>query len=250
MPNFQATLVNPDALPAPEDDLVLSEDGESIAITEHSNYAASNEVGHLQANFSTYRKLIVTDDNGSIYTYSSIGDGDATITAGSVGNLEVTDFAPQAGDSVYKGRLITIPTWSSSATYLLTNGVHVVRTVSDVVKIYKLAVTSSNNEAPESNPSKWTEITDELLVSSKYNTLGYLAVVRTIEEAQVEAVNDAADKFITQQFSSPIGNMFWLKAATLDSIVKSVANAVTAGDWTRVSWLISKGKEKASQTCE
>lgn len=249
MPDFESSLVktftDENGDEGTRDDLTLSEDGTTITITEHSNYESSDESGHLQAAFSLYRKLIVADDNGNSYVYSSIGDGDEEIDPGSSGALEV-EYTPQAGDSVYHARLITIPTWSSSATYQSLED-YVVKEVDDEVIIYK-SIQSGSNKDPESETAYWTEVEDATTLPEKYNTNGYLAVVRTIMIAKDSAVVSAAEAFIAQTYTSPIGNKWWAKAAALDMIIKAVTVNVRQALWDKVSWLISNGKVKAEET--
>lgn len=253
MPEFAASLTktytDENGDEGSRDDLALSSDGTIITITEHSNYPASDESGHLQAAFSLKRTLIVTDDNGNDYVYSSVSgeetDEDGVIDPGSAGNLEV-EFTPQAGDSVYQARLITIPTWSSGATYQSLED-YVVKEVDDVVKIYKSIQTGSNKD-PETQTAYWTEVEDQTTLPDKYNIVGYIAVVRSIMIAKDQAEVSAAELFISQTFASPTGNKWWVKATTLDMIIKAVIVNVKQALWDKVRWLIANGKQKSQET--
>lgn len=251
MPNFAASLTRTFTNDAGEsitiDDITLSTDGTEITIVDHSNYSTSTEDGAELADFSTFRKVIVTDDNGESYTFSSLGDGDEEIEPGD--DIYEDDFVytPEAGDSLYTVRLITIPTWDAAAAY--TTDDVVVYEVDDEWVIYS-ALQSGTNKNPSTQTAYWEEVEDETLVDDKYNVLGYLAVARTIQEAQIEAIQEAQEKFTAQTYTSPLGNKWWVKAAELDMIVKSIAINVSQGNWTKVSQLIAEGKQVAEQDCE
>lgn len=240
---FAASLVN---TTSGLDDLTLSTDATLITIVDNSNYLLANHLGEQEAAFTIYRKLIVSDDNGNDYVFFSLTGGDELIDSGDSEN-NTFSYIPHAGDSLYKVRLISVPTWDGSADYSI--GDSVVQTVNSVTTVYKLILPTSIGNSPSTNPSYWKVITDDTTLPVKYNTVGYLAVARTIQEAQIQAVLDAQAEFSSESFASPMGNKFWLKEAKLDMIIKSISINVSQGNWSKVSQLIAEGKEVAVEDC-
>lgn len=253
MPDFAASLTrtftNDDGQSITQDYITLSTDGTEITIHDTSNYATSTEAGAEAADFSLYRKITVTDDNGDVYTYSSnsADDPDETIEPGDDVYEDDFTYTPNAGDSLYTVRLITVPTWNASDAYDADDCV--VKSVSGVITCY-IALQAGTNKDPETQTAYWEEVEDTTTLPEKYNVVGHLAVARTIEEAQIEAIVDAQEKFIAETFASPLGNRYWVREATLDMTIKAIAVNVSQGNWTKVSQLISEGKAVAAQDCD
>jgi hypothetical protein len=87
----------------------------TISITDDSNYDTTLLYsGYLRNKFTIYRKVVIEYTDGTKYTLSSMGDGDAPIDAADTSNDTFT-FPVTKGDGVYKVTLYTIPTWFTAA---------------------------------------------------------------------------------------------------------------------------------------
>jgi len=125
-----------------------------LSITDHSNYTTSDEAGHLKANFSTFYKLLITLPSGGTYLYSSIADGDASITTPSVTDPSV-DYTYPGGDGTYFVTLYAIPTYDAGVNYVYSTSNPVY--VYSGSKIYRNIQTGTGQIA---STLYWVEETD------------------------------------------------------------------------------------------
>ena len=134
-----------------------------LSIQDHSNYTTSDEVGHLKADFATFYKMLITLPSGEIYLYSSIADGDATITTPSAGDPSV-DYVYPGGDGTYFVTLYALPNYGAGVSYVYStsNPVYVYHTDG---KIYKCIKSGTGQIA---DVTYWVEETDIELLPVKY----------------------------------------------------------------------------------
>ena len=163
MPDFQVSLID---TVSSEVDINIDSSCAILTIEDNSNYVASTESGHLEADFDRYRKIIITRPDGTTYTLSSIGDGDASISSGDSGShsfnytLLTTD-----DDGVWAAALYSLPTWDSGATYEV--GDQVTFQVGGVDKFYE-AIDGNTNMQPDTSTSDWKEVTEITGFKNKY----------------------------------------------------------------------------------
>jgi hypothetical protein len=132
-------------------------------IVDHSNYDESvPEAGHARADFKDFYKMLITLPTGAVYLYSSIGDGDASITTPDAGDPQAA-YTYLTGDGQYFVTIYTLPTYSAIASYYLPT----VPYVYDSGVIYK-CIQSGTGQTPASSPTYWEVVTDIDLLPSKY----------------------------------------------------------------------------------
>lgn len=120
MVSFQASLLNSGTgLP----DLTVDCINSLINGNDDSNYTTNTDAGHAITNFTLYRKVYFSLPNGFTFIFSSLGDGNATITAAS-STTQNFAYTITQGDGVYTVALLTIPTFHSAITYLLNDLVY------------------------------------------------------------------------------------------------------------------------------
>lgn len=159
MPNFQVSITDPvTSLP----DITVSVG--VLSIQDNSNYSTSDEVGHLKADFATFYKMLITLPSGETYLYSSIADGDDTITTPSVSDPDA-DFTYPGGDGTYFVTIYALPNYGAGVNYIYSTSNPIY--VYSGSKIYK-NIQSGSGHTPVSSPTYWTEVTDIELLPSKY----------------------------------------------------------------------------------
>jgi hypothetical protein len=158
MASFQLSLTDPITdLP----DIVLASG--VMSITDHSNYDESvPEAGHARSNFSDFYKMLITLPTAETVLYSSIGDGDDTITTPDAGDPTV-DYTYLNGDGQYFITIYTLPTYDAAAAYYLPTAPYVYSSG----LIYK-CLQSGTGQTPASSPTYWEIVTDIDLLPSKY----------------------------------------------------------------------------------
>lgn len=187
MATFQASLVNAGTGLV---SITIGTGCTSISITDESNYDSTDvSSGHERANFNKYRKVVVEYTDGSKYTLSSIGDGDAAIDPASTSNDTFTAQL-NSGDGVYKVTLYTVPSWGSSPTYIL--GDIVVKGGGGIpYKFYKSLQNANTNKDPAVETDWWEEITEITGFTSKYYNIQRIAVICALNCCIEEALHSA-----------------------------------------------------------
>jgi len=172
MPDFNATLTDNNVTVSG-----LSYSQGTLTISDYSNYIASTESGHLLANFTDYKKIIVTDPDDTEYTFSSQTGGDELISAPSTYlSTPVAHTYSYTLDGIYKIKLIAVPTWSNSATYQQYDCVYYNS------NLYKALQTSTGNN-PETATTYWELVSDEdKEISSKYYVINGIAIIDDIKQ--------------------------------------------------------------------
>mgnify|MGYP001602375077 CR=1 FL=1 len=192
MPEFKASLLNPVLVP-PSFDPVKSADCKTVTFQDYSNYLTSTESGHLNANFTDYRKVTITHHAGNIFTFSSLTGGDELIDAGDSGNNTFV-YTLQDGDGVYTVELCSVPTWNIAATYQVSD---------DFVffddKFYK-ALTTTIGDQPDTSPTDWEEV-EEGDLPNKYCDTNYFLILCDSETCKCKLIEKAACE-IERDFSN------------------------------------------------
>lgn len=183
-------------------DISLSTNGNTLTITDNSNYDdASPESGHQRAKFTAYRFLVITRPDLTTFTMSTLAGFDQSISAPSAGApgdvFTFTIAAPR--DGVYKFELYTVPTWNSSDTYQLSDDA--VWNAADS-KLYKAIVTNTNKQ-PDLNPTEWTAIVQSDLTAFKYYATEKIVIIydinRCLEDRIDILVCDVEDLFCNDE---------------------------------------------------
>lgn len=240
MPDFQASLLNPDGSLA----CVLSDT--TIEITDTSNYATSTEVGAEQADFSFYRKISVEDANGVIFNFISIGGGDATIVSGdtaAANNPTIYDLinavmVSGAVDGVYLIKLLTLPSFNGSKVY--SNTSFVFNSADNL--FYKSLQNTNIGHAPSLSPTWWAPVSEDE-VSTRFFTYGKLVRTRDLEICKIKAVEVAACEVRACQSKKNIcknGDM--QKAMKIQMLISAINQSAIMGEWDTVADLVSSGK--------
>ena len=127
-----------------------------VAVNDRSNYDTSTESGHLQANFSDYKKIKIVTPANQVYLFSTLAGGDVLIDTPDGATLPIETLYTSVGDGVYTLYLIAVPTWSSAASYTVLAGHYVWYDE----KLYQ-AILDSTNQNPSTATTYWTEVTDD-----------------------------------------------------------------------------------------
>ena len=172
MAEFQASLRNGSGVVQ----ITVSSGCASVSIIDKSNYDVGGiEAGHARADFTVYRKVVITHQGGTKYTLSSMGDGDAAISPASAGiGTDTFTATLGSGDGVYSVQLYTIPTYQGGDQY----------EVGDIVisssKFYKAKKTTTGNTPTPGGDSNWEEIVEITGFTSKYAQTEHISVVCTL----------------------------------------------------------------------
>jgi len=131
-----------------------------LTIGDYSNYIASTENGHYQADFG-YKKITLTLPDASTYVFATIPPYDELINAPAtyVAVPNENTYAYSI-DGVFEVNLLTLPRWDTPYTYQQYD------TVLASGAIYEATQTNTNKD-PLTQTAYWTLITDESLVKTK-----------------------------------------------------------------------------------
>jgi len=96
-------------------DIDINNDCSSFDITDNSNFDVEN--AHDQSHFSSYRKITITEPDGTTRDYSSLLDAsDSYYVLPASSDLTIS-VAIEGGDGIYNIRMCNIPTWVTNVTY-------------------------------------------------------------------------------------------------------------------------------------
>jgi hypothetical protein len=163
MSNFQVSITSPTTeLP----DVTVSSG--VLSIVDHSNYSTSDEVGHLEADFANFYKMLITLPSGDEYLYSSLYpvDGDELIDTPDAGAPDA-DYTYPSGDGQYWLTIYALPTYSGAVSYVYSTSNPIYVYYPTDGKIYK-NIQSTGGVDLIADPTYWTEVTDIELLPSKY----------------------------------------------------------------------------------
>jgi hypothetical protein len=180
MPNFQLSITNPVTEAA---DIAIASG--TLTVVDHSNYSTSDEVGHLKADFSAFYKVLFTSPSGDETLFSSLGDGDETVTTPSSGDPEVA-FEYTEGDGQYFVTIYSVPTYDAAAAYVysVNNPVYVYYNE----EVYKNIQSGTGQIADD---EYWTLITDLDTLPSKYRLSQRIVVYADAKKTYARRIYNA-----------------------------------------------------------
>lgn len=207
-----------------------------IAAVDNSNYSTNTEPGHALSDFSQYKRVQLTlpDTSKYIQGTSVVAVKDLLIPAPSVEVLPISFDYSGFGDYVYSLLIESVPTWNASASYLLVDGSVVYR----LGKFYQV-LANTLNHAPESNPTKWVEITT---LPARYALEITWSITYDTEVSWIEAVRKAAETLNVNDLKLTKTNPYYMKASRLNLILNAVGVETGARNWVKVNQLINYAK--------
>lgn len=232
MANFGLSFIDPlTGLPD------ITANGSTITIVDNSNYSTNTESGHLQADFSEFYKIKIVCPDNSEYLFSSLGDGDASLTVPSGSVLPITTVYPYTtGDGVYTITMYAVPSFSKIALY--NAGLDYVY-LSGI--IYK-SLTGVNSNPP-TNPLHWQVITDIETLPTKYRLTQNIAVTCAAQSCYASAVANAMCAIEGLACNSDLcSNASFIKAAQLMMIIDNITILANQQNWVAVAHLINFAK--------
>ncbi len=212
--------------------------GAVVSIKDHSNYDTNTENGHEQSDFANYKKIVITNPDGTKYTFCSLGDGDALIDApaDTPAGEPIETLYQSVGDGVYNLTLEAVPTWDSTVIYTSVTQQYVFYDN----KLYKALQAVIANKNPATETDYWEEVDD---LPAKYKLSQNFAVTCDLQMCFVAQgykvacdINVYCDKYFCE--NQAIQN--WLK---LDIILEHIPDLVDNGEWDRVTHMINLGKQ-------
>ena len=231
MPNFQASLYNTGNAAI---DVSLDTECSVLTIVDNSNYATSDEEGHLLANFDTFRQLEIKRPNGVTFNYDAEGNLDGAWNAPSGGTTTVTHtMVDDETDGVYYVNLYVVPTYDNGATYTHTTASP--KAVYYQGKLYRTITTTVGNLPTDT--TYWEEIEREDL-SAKYLYTAIFALTcrnlkrcyeRLVHEANCVIKDDLCDDELLCR------NKSFLDAAKLRINLDGIAFAAKNQQWEEVT---------------
>jgi hypothetical protein len=218
-----------------------------FTIVDESNYALSSEVGHLEADFSLYRELIVSTQSGATVTLTSLTTGTPTSipTPDSGNNVFTLDVFDE--DGVYKFELVTVPTWDGNNTYEASESDHVYY---DGV-IYKAVVDITVvHNSPDTEPTLFQPVSREEL-PLKYRAIERVAHICNLVSCKEDYVADALctmDNFICSDDVLCESHEF-MNATKLLILHEAIKCGVGASDWNSVEHAVRLSKKICKCDC-
>lgn len=242
MPDFQASLIDPATSAI---DVSLDTECSILTIEDNSNYVASTEDGHLLANFTDYRQMIITSPDGTTYGYDALAGLDEVWTPASplLANVKTRNLAATDTDGVYEITLYTVPSWEDAAyTYIHTTANP--KAVFYNGKLWRTLQSVPGGNIPATGSLFWEEITNEDL-SSKYCTKATFALTcrsllscleRLTKEAVCACEADMCDDDLL------CNNHAFLSAVKLKTILDGVDYASSQSNYCEATNLINLAK--------
>lgn len=215
-------------------------------IIDHSNYEDNTEAGHDQNFFDDYRKIYITDPQGTEYVFSTLypSDGsDALIsTPAPPTTLPITTTYVTTGDGVYELILEAVPTWNEGETYSLTNQHHVYYDGS----LYKCLQNSNLDKQPDVETSYWEEVDAEDLpekyrIEAKFYVIDDLMICfQQSAYTAICAIESLACK------ECLCDNAEFLKAVEVGMLIYHIPILATNDEWDRIISVINLGSQLCS----
>ena len=228
---FQVSITDGDGNPA------VNGQAQIVTLVDYSNYDTAAEVGHTQAHFSDYKKIILTTVYGSYeYIASTVAGEDKLLTAPSLSTLPITDTLIYEVDDVHNVVLITVPTWDNTVAYLLASEHHVYYNGA----LYQ-CIQNGTNKNPATETAYWTEVTDDDL-PTKYRlshtwSINYDMVVQYCTEVQLG--NDETKPLFQYDI---LKNIHLQAALKLWIMLESIDIEADREAWDRVDDVITRAK--------
>ena len=229
MANFGLSFIDPlTGLPD------ITANGSTITIVDNSNYSTNTESGHSQADFSEFYKIKIVCPDNTEYLFSSIGDGDASLTVPSLSALPITTVYPYTtGDGLYVITMYTLPLWNKVATYNVG-----IDYVYHSGVMYKCIGAGFN--PPDLAPADWQVITDIETLPTKYRLTQNVAVTCAAQSCYASAVANAMCAIEGLGCNSDLcSNASFIKAAQLMMIIDNITILANQQNWVAVSHLVN-----------
>jgi hypothetical protein len=240
MANFQLSITDP-ATNSPD----IAVASGVLGVTDHSNYSTSDEVGHLKADFSEFYKILITLPNGNEYLYSSIGDGDDTVSVPSAGDPSI-DYTYLTGDGQYWVTVYALPSYNAGVSYVYStlNPVYVY----SVDKIYK-NIQSGTGQLPSSSPLYWEEVSDIELLPSKYRLAQRAVIYADAKKFYARRIYNAncVNLIIGDSWEKLLRDPDFIVAVEMFIGINSIPVLMAASRWDEVDTVINQLKQLSSK---
>jgi len=220
-----------------EDLLDVNATCSGLEFTDNSNWAENNEEGHALANFSNYRRIVLTRPIGGDYIYSTIAgdDVDEVISAPSLGNQDFTySFLDSDVDGRYQVRICEYPTWGNTYNYSASR-----LTVVYYDGILYRCILNNIGSQPDLNPTDWEEYepTPEQEAITRYCYTANVAVLCISLYECIELKNHEAICLINSDFCNDdflCKNPAFLGYTKLRTLRDGIEYAMVRRAWTEV----------------
>jgi hypothetical protein len=240
MPTFQASLIDPSTSVI---DVSLDQECSILTFEDNSNYTASDEVGHLEADFSDYRQLIITSPDGTTYGYDAEGGLDEVWTPGNSGSNEKTrTLAVTDTDGVYVLTLYTVPTYNAGVEYTHTTANP--KAVYYNGKLWRTLQTTPSGNTPATGSTFWESIEKEDLSSKYFTEATFALTCRNLLQCLEEKTKDAVCACEADNCDDDLlcNNHNFLQAVKLKTILDGVDYASSNSDFCEATNLINLAK--------
>jgi hypothetical protein len=237
MANFALSLINPiTTLP----DITVA--ANVMSIVDHSNYGDGTEAGHARVNFASFYKVKIVTPSGSVYWFSSLGDGDAAVVAPSAGNPTV-EYSYSTGDGQYWVTVYALPNYSAGANYQVANTPHV--WYGD--KVWKCLRNTIGN-APVAGLD-WEEVPSIDSLPAKYRVAQRVVVYADAKRTYARRIFNAntVNNRIGENWEKLLRDPEYIDAVRLFIAINSIPVSMAAANWTAVDTSINFTKQIASK---
>ena len=232
MANFQVSILN--NLNQPD----ISVSGGIITVKDDSNYATNSEAGHVQSDFTDFRKIKFINPDGTSYLLSTLGDGQQTTIPAAGAALPIIDnYTYSGGDGVYSLTLYTIPTYNNTANYSIITTPYVYSGGS----VYR-AIQNSTGKDPATEPTYWTIVPNIDTLPTKYRVYQQFAVTCDLQICYANKTKAANCSSGTCNWNNLPQSKNFLDATKLSLILDSIQPLVNAGAWSLVTDAINAGR--------
>lgn len=189
MPKFKESLID---VATGLNSLDINDSCSVLSIIDYSNYDTNDDAGHTRADFTDYRKIVITRPTGGTWTMFTIDeDGTDEVIAAPSSLTDSFSYAVQSTDEdgIYSVNICSYPTWDNAAAYLAAtlqvvyyNGI-----------LYKALQNTTGNQ-PDTSPLSWEvyEPTVEEELLTKYCTVQNIFVLCININACYERMVNAA----------------------------------------------------------
>ena len=212
MADFQAAIGNIIATPT------------LITVDDTTDYAGSTQDGHLTADFSDYRKIVMTNPKRT-FVYSTEGDGDVITSAANAAVLTFNfSIEDEDIDGVYDLTLYTVPTWNATPTYDRHEAVY----LSGI--LYKSKINGNTGNTP-STSSDWIEIDDSLIPSKYCVTDSIIITDIKLLGCYEKLVADAICELENDLCGDMCNNKDFMDAMKMRLLIDSICHAASNNDF-------------------
>ena len=242
MPDFQATLIDSGTS---QIDVSLDTECGMLTVEDNSNYSLSDEDGHLLADFTDYRQLVIKSPDGTTYGYDVQGGLDEVWTSPSplLQNTKTRTLSSTDDDGVYVITLYTVPTYDDPIfTYIHT--VSNPKCVFYNGKLWRTTADTPAGNPPVSGSAFWEEIDREDLTSKYVATATFSLTCRNLnaclERLIVEAVCACQAEVCDDDLLCT--NHAFLESLKLKTLLDGVGYASEQSDFCEAENLINAAK--------